>query len=322
MRAFFTVINLLLIGLLVYIIVYPEIQARKRVEASLLFEDNLTSLPVFVADELGFFDSLKVNVTIEEVEKPGDEMDLVMKGTYHVGCGTPWSSFIFKAAGRPEAYRVLFSAFSTIEEPYTALFARRKVRIRRPSDYAGKRVGYLRGGKMEPILRKYFQNKGVDPEKIVFTPLAFFEIDSALQRNLVDVLLAVEPYRSFLLHDRSVKLIEDAVIEKYAFTPLPIGVGFSSLVVLNLKKREFIRVFKALNRAIDFTREYPDSARKILLARLGLPDTLNFTIPSFQKYEEVDPLSIRRYANFLKENDVLFVDVDVEKFLLRREELK
>ncbi len=331
MRKILPLINIVLAAILVYILIYPQIQARKIVQVTLKYEQNLSALPLFVAQEMGYFDSLRVKATIEEVAKPGSEVDEVTKSAVQAAFGLSGDEYFFKTGPRPSAYRLIYTCSSSEGLPQTALFVkrppkrrrrRRRTRIKGIKDLVGKRIGFLRGTHYDEILKYIVRKEELDPEKFHFTPLSGFEMDSALQKDLVDALVAVEPYRTILLNKpEEVKLVEDGFFEKHAITPFLLGVGFTSRVNIQLKRNATQRIIKAISMALKYIRTHPDSAVIIANNHLETPTDLVFPLPNYQGYNEIEIPGLIRWASFMKDANILLFDVDVEAYLLRHEEM-
>ncbi len=322
MNKILTVINLILIGLLVYILIYPQMQARKTVEATVVYQLDVGALPLFVAEKYGFFDSTNVKVETKEALFGIEGIEDVAKGKAQVLVGINWLNALFKMAARPEAYRVLYSASYGADHPYTALLTLRKKRIRKLKQLQLKKVGFLRGSRMDFFLKTFLKKEGVDPDKISFVGLLPSEMDSALEKNLVDALLAPEPYRSLLLDRKGIRILEDGFLLKRIVSPLPISLGVTSIVNLNLNKAKVQRVYQALEMALRFIRDYPDSAAQIFRQRFELPDSAVVNLPRFSTYQELEPARLQKVVEACKEAQILLVDIDPSQLILQPSEIK
>ncbi len=322
MTRILTLINLILLGVLVYILVYPQMKARQVVEATVVYQDTPGALPLFVAEQLGLFDSLKVKVTSEEALIGPETVDDIGKGRYQMLYGIDWANALFRIAVRPEAYRVAYSVAYSQSNPYASLVTLRKSKIRSLKDLLLKRIGYPKGTRYNLILKHYLKQEGLDPEKVSFIGLLPSEMTTALDRNLADALLVVEPYRSLVVHREDVRVLEDAVFSRRIVSPLPVFVGLTSIVNLNLSKAQVQRVYQATEQAIRFIREYPDSAAQILRHHFNLPADAPVNLPQFETYQELDPTRIRAIIAHLKETEVLLVDLNPNDFLMTPSDLK
>ncbi len=322
MTRILTLINLILLGILVYILVYPQIKARQEVEATVVYQQTPGALPLFVAEKLGLFDSVKVKVTAEEALLGPEVVDDVGKGKYQMLYGVDWANALFRMSARPEAYRVAFSANYSQSNPYASLVTLRKSRIRTLKDLLLKRIGYPKGTRYNMVLKHYLKQEGLDPDKVSFIGLLPSEMTTALDRNYADALLVVEPYRSIVVRREDVRVLEDAVFTRRVVSPLPVFVGLTSIVNLNLTKAQVQRVYQATEQAIRYIRQFPDSAAQILRERFNLPEDAPVNLPQFETYQEIDPTRLEAVIAHLKEAEVLFVDIDPNDFMMSPSDLK
>ena len=325
------IIDTILAIILVYILIYPKIQASKVVNATVLFEEGLGSLPLYVPEEQGYFDSVRVNVNLQKVIHPGEEIDKLLKGSAQVAVGMNWIDFVYKSALRPQAMKVLYSMESTIESPYTALFlVKKKRRVYLPKKINYKRlfrryrvIGCLKKAKEDRLMKYMLKQLGVDTRDLEFTEIDPANLDSVIAKKSVDLILAYEPYRSYLMKMPSkVILIDDAFFEKKIFSPYPDALGFTSIVNLKLSKKSVVRVKKALDMAINYIRKNPDDAMKILDKSLKLPNDLMFELPKIEKYDEIEFVIYKKFIDYLKNAEIILVQIDPEVYRLARQDIQ
>ncbi len=327
------IIDTILAVILVYILIYPKIQASKVVNATVLYEEGLGSLPLYVAEDQGYFDSVRVNVNLQKVMHPGEEIDKLLKGSAHVAVGMNWIDFVYKSALRPQAMKVLYSMESTIESPYTALFyvkKRRRVYIPKKINYKRffrrhriRVIGCLKRAKEERLMKYMLKQLGVDTRDLEFTEIDPANLDSVIAKKSVDLIVAYEPYRSYLMKMPSkVVLIDDAFFEKNIFSPYPDALGLTSVVNLKLSKKSVVRVKEALDMAINYIRKNPDDAMKILDRNLKLPDDLVFELPKIEKYDEIEFIIYKKFIDYLKNAEIILIQIDPEVYRLARQDIQ
>lgn len=325
------IIDAILAVILVYILIYPKIQASKVVNATVLYEEGLGSLPLYVAEDQGYFDSVRVSVNLQKVMHPGEEIDKLLKGSAQVAVGMNWIDFVYKSALRPQAMKVLYSMESTIGSPYTALFlVKKRRRVYLPKKINYKRlfrryrvIGCLKKAKEDRLMKYMLKQLGVDTRDLEFTEIDPANLDSVIAKKSVDLILAYEPYRSYLMKMPSkVVLIDDAFFEKKIFSPYPDALGFTSIVNLKLSKKSVVRVKKALDMAINYIRKNPDDAMKILDKSLNLPNDLMFELPKIKKYDEIEFVIYKKFIDYLKNAEIILVQIDPEVYRLARQDIQ
>lgn len=317
------VLNLILIGVLVYILIYPQMKLKQTLEAVVVYQESLGALPLFVAEELGYFDSTKIKVEVREAMVGTEGVDDVAKGKAQLLIGVNWQNGLFKMASRPEAYRVILSAYFNSDKPYVALVTTRKKRIRKLKDLALKRIGFPRDTRLDFLLKDFLRKQNVDVEKMSFIGLLTSELDSALEKNYADALLVTEPYRSLLLSRKSIRLIEDGILTKNYLSPFPISLAITSIVNLNLNREKVKRIVKALEMSLTYMRENPDYVANLIRERFAIQDTtVPIPIPDFIDYRGVEPARLQKLVEALKSSEILLVDIDPHLIILQPSEIR
>ncbi len=317
------VLNLILIGVLVYILIYPQIKLKQTLEAVVVYQESLGALPLFVAEELGYFDSTKINVEAKEVMPGTEGIDDISKGKSQLLIGVNWQNAMFKMASRPEAYRVVLSSYYSSDKPYVALVTLRKKRIRKLKDLELKRIGFPRDTRLDFLLKDFLRKQNVDVDKMSFIGLLTSELDSALEKNYADVLLVPEPYRSLLLTRKTIRVLEDGILTRNYLTPFPTSLAMTSIVNLNLNREKVKRIVNALEMALTYMRENPDFAVDIIRKRFAIQDTMvPINIPDFVDYRGIEPARLQKLVEVFKSAEILFVDIDPHLIVLQPSEIR
>ncbi len=318
------VVNIFLIAILVLILWLPGRNKKEVAEARVFFTRDIASLPYWVAQEKGYFDSVQVKVKGDEVPRIGDEIDMVGRGTMILGLGATWDALIGKATTNLPKYRVIYSVFGTPDAPQTALVARADKEITSINDLTGKRLGYFQDTRGNLTIPALLAEAGVDTAGIKMTALSTSEIPTAFIDNRCEAMVVYEPFRSLFIADTdNVVLLEDGFLEKHLVSDLPVALGFTSIANFKLRNKTTVKLIKAMNLAVDFINSNPDEAEAIALANLGLPEGTHLKLPKFSKYNEQDPQVITAYLNRLKSLSVILFEVpDLKDIYLRSSDVK
>lgn len=320
------VVNLILMGILFIILWLPSRVTRGPEEARAYFIRDISSLPYWVAQEKGFFDSVGVKIRAEEVIRVGDEIAMIRRGTVALGIGFPWDALIGKADTGLASFRVVYSVFGTPEKPATALVAAKGSGITSLRDLTGKRIGYWQDTRGSLEVPAILLALGVDTTGTKMVALSASEMPTAFADKRCEAMLVFEPMRTQYLADTdNILVVEDGFLEKHlaAGARLPVSVIFTSLPNLKLRNESTVRAIKALNMAVDYIRSNPDEARKIAKANLNLPDGAEIVLPEFRRYDEEDYGVIESYTKKLSEMSViLFEPPDLKNLYLRTTDIK
>lgn len=320
------VVNLILIGILIVILWLPGRVKKGPEEARVYFMRDISSLPYWVAQEKGFFDSVGVKVKAEEIVRVGDEIAMVRRGTVVLGLGFPWDALIGKADTGLANFRIVYSVFGTPEKPATALIATKESGIKGIKDLTGKRIGYLQDTRGSLGITAILLALGVDTAGTKMVALSSGEMPTAFADNRCEAMVIFEPVRTRYLADTdNILFVEDGFLEKYlaADGRLPVSVLFTSIPNLKLRRESTVRSVKALNMAVDYIRANPEEAKQIARANLSLPEGAEISLPDFRRYDEEDYGVIESYIKKLNEMSViLFEPPDLKNLYLRTSDIK
>lgn len=326
MKKVLIIVNILLFVVLVFILSYPRIQAGRVKEISIVYNKNINSLPLFVAQENGYFDSLKLKVNLVEVGRPGDEVEQVGRGAMGAGFGTSWDQFALKASASPEIYRIIYNVKASITSPQSALVSPKNKNIRTFRDLTkrGTRIGYLRDTRQMDMIRYIMASERVPEENYNLMPYTFAEMKDENTLRFVDAMVVTEPLRTYLIKHNLVNVIEDGFLEKRVINPMMFGVGYTSRVNVQLNKDGVARLVESLSEAINFIRKDPQTAERILRKYLDLgEDTFSINLPTYEKYSEISDLTeINRTLQKFVEMQVMFREVSFDNSILRRDEIQ
>ncbi|MDI6851633.1 MAG: ABC transporter substrate-binding protein [bacterium] len=325
MRKVWIILDIVLFAVIVFVLSYPRIQAAKIKEIKIVHYRSINALPVYVAMENGYFDSLKLKVTLEETEKLGDEVERVGRGAFGAGAGTYWDIFALKASASPEIFRIVYNTKSSIDNPQYALVAPKNKPVKSFRDLSRKgiKIGYLKDSRQADMLRYIFTNEKIKEDNYSLVALTQAEMMDTMSLRFVDALLVTEPYRTYLIKKNLVNLVEDGILEKRVMAPFLCGVGFTSKVNVQLNQEGVRRFAEALSMAIDFIRKEPQKSQEILRKYMELQDTFSVNIPVFEKYTEItDVAEIDRTIQKYIEMQLMFREVSFNNSILRKEEIQ
>jgi ABC-type nitrate/sulfonate/bicarbonate transport system substrate-binding protein len=325
MRKVWIILDIVLFAVLVFVLSYPQIQAAKVKEITIVQYKSINALPLYVAMENGYFDSLKLKVTLQETDKLGEEVEKVGRGAFGAGAGTPWDLFALKASASPDLFRIVYNAKSSIDNPQSALVAPKNKPVRTFRDLARKgiKIGYLKDSRQMDMLRYMLSAENIKEDNYSLVALTPAEMKDTMALRFVDALLVTEPLRTYLIRNKLVNIVEDGVLERRIMSPFLCGLGYTSKVNVQLNKEGVRRLAEALNMAIDFIRKEPQKTQEIVRKYMELQDTFSVNIPVFEKYTELTDVSeIDRTVKKYMEMQVIFREVNFSNSILRKEEIQ
>jgi ABC-type nitrate/sulfonate/bicarbonate transport system substrate-binding protein len=152
---------------------------KSRVTLLLNWYANPYHAPIFVAQQLGFYQDEGIKLAILEPSDPSDVTELVGLGTVDFGV----KAMIHTVAAVAKGYPVT-SIGTLLDEPPTGLIALKSSGIRSFQDIVGKRVGYI-GEFGKKIIDDLARLAGINPESYQTVRIGM-NVTDAICRDIID----------------------------------------------------------------------------------------------------------------------------------------
>lgn len=150
---------------------------------------------IFVAKELGFFEDVGLDVTIDFRDTGKDAIEPVLGGTADLAT-LPDVSFVFCALREDPLLLVATLHYS---ETGTAVIARRSGRISRPEALNGKKIGITPRTKSDYFLDTLLIVNGMSRRDVTIVEMPPEKMVRAVVSGDVDAIVASQPYRHYAL---------------------------------------------------------------------------------------------------------------------------
>lgn len=312
MKKVLYVVNIILLGVLIYIIQYPEIQKSKIVKAKIAWYPSPASFPLFVAKEKGFFEEGKLEVEIFKTSAP-EVIDNLKKGRVDIVVGFPPVDFFIRQRAEIENFRIMADVETDADFVYASIFGFGKLKsiknIKNSMFYISK--DRLEG---KVIARKFEKIFGFDVKNL-------FEYSTLFPQIKEGGALVYMPFREYLIKAKEKVLVED-VFKEYMGEPYIIGSVFCSKVTLAYNPRAYERFNRIWDKAIDFIRNNPEEA-KILYISYCIQNLdadfllredfkeMNLNMPKFKKTNEISDLPYLSIIRNLKNTEFIYTEPDI-----------
>ncbi len=299
-NAIITVINVILAIILIIILARPG-QKAKEIEVSIATIEDVSSLPYWVAYDMGIFEKNGIKFKPNEVSRPLDELENTLKGTLYASFGIDYTFSIFKNAGDLKILRVLYYS----KDNGDGLVVKdTSINLK---SLNGKRIGYYDNTRYNVLLDETLKKVGDTAVDLI--GLTLDEMESALDNGRVDAIYATEPILSYL-EKKGYRVVKRNLL----FSPdIPViqGMGISSAVNVSLRREAINRIRKSIKEAIDYINSNPEEAKKILNKHLGL--SLN-KLPKFVIPEDIG--DFQKFNQYLISNELVpYSTIKVEDIL-------
>ncbi len=278
--------------------------AQDRLTVLLEWFVNPDHAPLVVAEELGFFEELGLEVTLVPPTDPSIVPRAVASGQAEIGIHYQPNLYLDHAAGVP-----LIRFGTLIETPLNTLTVLADGPIRSIADLAGKRIGFSVSGFEDAILGRMLTEAGVDPSSVELVNVNF-ALTSSLIGGQVDA--TIGGFRNFEL--TQLRLAES---EGRAFFPEEHGVPvYDELIFVSrpdlAEDDRLTRFLQAVERGAIHLTNHPEEAWALFIRGYpDLDDALNRqawidTLPRFAKRPAaLDHGRYERFGAFLVESGLI-----------------
>ena len=231
------------------------------------------SLPFYVAESQGYFESEGVKLKINDVIGGHRTMQQLLEGSADLATSSE-AVVMFSSFQRTD-FAVIASFVTSSDD--VKVITRTDTGITEPRQLAGKTVGTVIGAASHYYLETMLLLKGVDPKSVKLRNLQPEAMGEALKNREVDAIAIWEPFPF-----KAVKALPEArrLTKSDAYR-----LSFNLIVHkkhLGVRDDELVRLLRALDRAEQFISSQPQKAKEILLGRLKLESSfIDWIWPSY-----------------------------------------
>ena len=219
------------------------------------------SLPLYVAQQRGFFADEHLEVTITDCIGGTRCLRQLLDGKADLAT-TSEMPVVLQAFAKAD---VAIVATMVHANDNLKLIARKASGVTASEQLDGHKVGVIAGTSSQYLLETHLLNVGVDPHRVAMVPLQAEETVAALRSGRIDAVAVWEPFGYAALHGA------DAVGLR-----LPLSGGYIESYNLVARRAlfrrddELVRLLRAIERAEQFIQASPAQAQAILREQLKL----------------------------------------------------
>ncbi|MEP0264194.1 ABC transporter substrate-binding protein [Dokdonia sp.] len=267
------------------------------------------SLPVFVAQEEGFFEKQGINANLKMYDTAQPLMQALIAGNIDIG-GYTALPITYNGMLRSGKKLYFITAMIEDEDHRISYLLRYKEenkdsKITTVNDLKGKRIGILPTIAYKAWITEILKKNGLDPEKdVVIQQIAPAQQGQALKNGAVDALFTNDPAATSIIELGIGELLSNEVeSSKYINDPFVFGSFNVSKKWANENKDIYKKLVLALDEAVNFVNNNPQRAKEHM--RNYLSDTFKEHI---KKYPDA------LYWNTTESDEILFENI-AEKYL-------
>ena len=219
------------------------------------------STPIYIADEMGYFEDAGIRVVLDEVIGGYRSFQAVSEGRSDLG--TSSGSVMMFAGMRGDDY-VNLGAFVQSDNDLK-LISHRDAKVTRMEDLADKKIGVIKNTASDYFLSILLAIANIDTRSVQLIELKPEEMPDALADGRVDAISVWEPYGFYAIQnlEQKARVLNTKNLFTLSFN-LTTKKGYA-----DQHQAELQQVFKALNQATEFIAEHPEETRMIIRSRLN-----------------------------------------------------
>jgi putative hydroxymethylpyrimidine transport system substrate-binding protein len=257
---------------------------------------NVDHLPIYVAQELGYFADNQIEVKIISPSETSDALKLAASGNMDIAVSYQPQTIIAADQGLD-----IKAIAPLVVHPLTTLLFLDTQNIQTPADLSGKKIGYTVPGLMDVLLEAFAAINQIQD----YTPVNVgFTILPALVSGQVDAVMG--PFKTYetvgmAQHGYDARFFE---LEKYGIPDYEELIFVCGPKALKEKTPAVHGFVTAIEKGLSYTRAHPEKALALYLSALPEADkkietqAFELTRPYFADTRTHDPDKWQAFADF------------------------
>ena len=298
-----------------FLLAASPICAAQKLTVMLDWFPNIDHLPIYVAQQEGFFGDEGLDVTILTPSSTTDAMKLAASGNVDIAVSYEPQVIIGASAGLE--IRVVGRL---VEHPLSVLLFLKGKGIKTPADLEGKTIGYTVPGMMDVLMEAFAKINGIKS----YEPINVgFSIVQSLVSGKVDAIMG--PYKNYETIELEEKGYKPGYFElnRWGIPDYDELVFISGKRVVTEKPKVIKGFAHAIDRAISRTRGNPKRALKVYFS--AVPEApqdmesraFEITLPFYAHSQTCDTKKWQKFADFALRYKLIEKKVDVTTILGR-----
>jgi len=244
----------------------PPVQTEKTITIRVPDTQFMGIMPLYVAEEKGFFSKWGIALQWIDVKDPGqagrvffsDGADFFM---------TTFANLLPAEVRQPGTIRLLYPIYESAKEPGSYILVRADSRIMKPEDLRGKTLGTYSGPSQKSYALMVLRKLGLkEPDDVRLVQVASSAQVQGLLGGSFDALFTVEPYGSLAI-SKGARPIASAVRTTYISSPFWLGSGVIHTSFAKRQPKAVEALLAALEQAAEYIETHDAETREILARR-------------------------------------------------------
>ena len=290
--------------------------AAGPIPLNVVYMPVIDSLPLFVAQDQGFFSKHDLNVTMTGVANQSVVVSSLASGSAQIG--TAITAVLLQAdeAGLNLVVLGGASVFPVPKPTNVGVAVRTDSGIKTPADLVGKKLAVVGLRSYHDLMvRRWLKQQAVDPSRVNFVEVPFPQMSDVLRGNQVDAVVVVDPFFHHIVDSKIGYVLGDFVANVPDGTLIQMYASQKSWAESH---PEIVKGFLAsLEDAGRFIKSNDLATRQSLSRWTKQPDTVvaSATIPNYQV--PVTSQQIQFWIDLARQEDVLQGAMDPNSVLFK-----
>lgn len=271
-------------------------------------------LPLFVAEDQGFFDKRGLDVELTAAPNPSVMIGAIASGSAEVGHTVLIPVLSAWQAGIELSVIAGASAFPSVQPPAVGVLARKGSDIKAPKDLEGKTVGVAGlQSYHQAMVQRWMSENQSDYSKVRFVEVPFPQMQDLLASGNVDAVVSVDPFYSKMIREDAGYDFGDFVATMPDGAPIVIFVASREWAEAN---PDAVKGFRdALAEAAAFIKANDAEARKSFAKWTKLPEKVVATSRWGTFQSDVPATGVQYWIDTMKDQGMLSSDVKGEDLI-------
>lgn len=275
---------------------------QKTTSLRVAFLPIIDALPLYIAEEQGYFEEEGLKVTALSVANPIERDQLMQSGEIDAMLNELSTLALFNRD------KIQLKAVITVRKPmegspYFRILASPGSKISSPTDLAGIPIGVSKNTVIEYLTMRILQAEGIPADSILTKNVPVIpERFQLLMTGALPAATLPDPLGEAAIAAGAVLVTDDLSHPKYSISVLSFTTGLT-----NNNSRAVKGFVRAWNRAVTDLNSNPEAFRKLFLEKVRVPEIIEntFRIPEFPYGEIPNKEQWEDVINWLQEKELL-----------------
>ena len=278
----------------------------------------LASLPLFVAQENGYFNESGITIETVPLQSSNQLVDALLRGDIDIAVESSAAPVFMVETVDPGRVKIFSASDITVDAPFDSIVVRKESPIETLNGLEGRKVGVFPGTTATRLLKDFLVGKGINTAAMEFIQIVPQNQLPALYTGSVDALHSYEPATAIALDGGQARRLYGSVYAEQ-LNHNPQGVALISAAFIGKNPLRAQKVVAAFDYAFNDIRKNDTEARRIAATAFGIGQgavgqvVFLYMSPSSTVNGEV----LQAYADMLVSLGELQKKVDVSRLLYR-----